>query len=155
MTEGIEAVWPEYESLASLEAGAGASSTLAPWVAREQVSSEGEDMVKIHPSLTICFICFILADQNIYSSIQMNSCAILHFGLICLIHPNVMQCNRYGYLTVDCVISGVLPDVRAVQPARQDDRGHGADGHLLHPRPLPRLPLLQETERPTSPGKAK
>ena len=66
-----------------------------------------------------------------------------------------MQCNRYGYLTVDCVTSGVLPDVRAVQPARQDDRGHGADGHLLHPRPLPRLPLLQETKRPTSPGRVK
>ena len=153
MTEGIEAVWPEYESLASLEAGAGASSTLAPWVAREQVRSEEGVVVIIHPSFLSS--CFILADQNIYSSFQMNSCAILHFGLICLIHPNVMQCNRYGYLTVDCVISGVLPDVRAVQPARQDDRGHGADGHLLHPRPLPRLPLLQETERPTSPGKAK
>ena len=49
MTEGIEAVWPEYESLASLEAGAGASSTLAPWVAREQVSSEGEVVVNIPP----------------------------------------------------------------------------------------------------------
>ena len=45
MTEGIEAVWPEYESLASLEAGAGASSTLAPWVAREQVRSEEEVVV--------------------------------------------------------------------------------------------------------------
>ena len=49
MTEGIEAVWPEYESLASLETGAGASSTLAPWVAREQVSSEGEVVVNISP----------------------------------------------------------------------------------------------------------
>ena len=39
MTEGIEAVWPVYESLASLEAGAGASSTLAPWVARESSKS--------------------------------------------------------------------------------------------------------------------
>ena len=50
MTEGIEAVWPEYESLASLEAGAGASSTLAPWVAREQVRSEEGVVVIIHPS---------------------------------------------------------------------------------------------------------
>ena len=49
MTEGIEAVWPEYESLASLEAGAGASSTLAPWVAREQVRSEEGVVVIIHP----------------------------------------------------------------------------------------------------------
>ena len=49
MTEGIEAVWPEYESLASLEAGAGASSTLAPWVAREQVRREGEVVVNIPP----------------------------------------------------------------------------------------------------------
>ena len=64
MTEGIEAVWPEYESLASLEAGAGASSTLAPWVAREQVRSEEGVVVIIHPFLTICFI---LADRNIYS----------------------------------------------------------------------------------------
>ena len=148
MTEGIEAVWPEYESLASLEAGAGASSTLAPWVAREQVRSEEGVVVIIHPSFLQ-----VVSYWQIRIFIQMNSCAILHFGLICLIHPNVMQCNRYGYLTVDCVISGVLPDVRAVQPARQDDRGHGADGHLLHPRPLPRLPLLQETKRPTSPGR--
>ena len=61
MTEGIEAVWPEYESLASLEAGAGASSTLAPWVAREQVSSEEGVVVvvNIHPYLTICFICYV------------------------------------------------------------------------------------------------
>ena len=70
MTEGIEAVWPEYESLASLEAGAGASSTLAPWVAREQVSSEGEVVVNIPPFfLTSCFkLTARNTDKNDYDS---------------------------------------------------------------------------------------
>ena len=36
MSEGIETLWKEYESLATATES-GASSTLAPWITREQV----------------------------------------------------------------------------------------------------------------------
>ena len=37
MSEGIESLWREYESLATATES-GASSTLAPWITREQVT---------------------------------------------------------------------------------------------------------------------
>ena len=93
MSEGIETLWREYESLATATES-GASSTLAPWITREQVTVGCEKYLEGN-------------NKNIS-------------GILCLLRP--------------------------VQPACQDDRRHGPDGHLLHPRHCPLPHLLEEAQ---------